>query len=440
MSTRETSRRNVGVSAALVAGGAGVVTGNPSVFLVSVLGLVYAAYQAAIGDPEPTLTVERAVETTDPLPGTELDVTVTLRNDGDATLPDVRVRDGVPERLDVVAGSPRFGTHLEPGESDSFTYTLRARRGEHAFAETTVVCRNLTGTVEFAERVGIETAVECSAPVDSFELSAQTLAQTGRVPTDAGGDGVSFYAIREHQSADPMSRVDWNRLAKTNELATVEFRESRAASVVVLVDSRHRVASEAGTPTALQYCAYAAEEIATALLDEDNRVGAAVYDDCASLRPSASREQARRLRSFLADVGGGSPSTDRRGSGAFGDASRPSFFQSVDEVERRYGLADGGDPVATLHRTIPGEAQVVFCTPLLDDRAVDAAKRLSAYGHGVTVVSPDMTSTETPGATLEHVERDERVGDLRGTVRVVDWPRTEPLAKALVRSTERWSR
>ncbi|GCF12952.1 DUF58 domain-containing protein [Haloarcula mannanilytica] len=441
MTTRETTQRNVGVSAALVAGGAGIVTGTPAVFMVAAVALVYAAYQAAIGDPEPTLTVERHIEPTDPLPGSEVTVTVTLTNDGETTLPDVRVLDGVPERLEVVEGSPRFGTHLEAGASESVTYTVEARRGDHAFTDMAVVCRNLTGTVEFAEQVAVETTVSCSADVNTVSLSGKTLAQSGRVPTDAGGNGLAFYAIREHQSADPMSRVDWNRLAKTNELATVEFKETRAATVVALVDSRHAVASEANAPTAVQFCAYAAQQVGSALLDMDNRVGAAVYDSCETLQPSANRAQEQRLEGFLGDVAGGSTdgSSSSRNPWLFDTDTRAPRMRSPTEMADEYGIADGGDAVATLDRSIPSESQIVFCTPLLDDRAAEAAKRFAAYGHAVTVVSPDMTTGDSPGCTVERIDRTARLDDLRGTVRVVDWTPAEPLAKALIRATERWA-
>jgi len=441
VSTRETTQRNVGVSAALVAGGAGIVTGNPTIFMVAAVALVYAAYQAAISDPEPTLTIARRVEPADPLPGSEVTVTLTLTNDGDATLPDVRVLDGVPEQLEVVDGSPRFGTHLEAGASDSVTYTVEARRGDHAFTDVAVVCRNLTGTVEFAEQVSVETTLSCSADVDTVSLSGKTLAQSGRVPTDAGGNGLAFYAIREHQSADPMSRVDWNRLAKTNELATVEFKETRAATVVTLVDARHAVASEQNAPTAVEFCAYAAQQVGSTLLDMDNRVGAAVYDSCETLQPSANRAQEQRLEGFLSEIANESAtgSSGNRNSRLFDITTRNWRMQSPTKMADRYGLADGGDAVATLDRSMPSESQVVFCTPLLDDRATDAAKRLSAYGHAVTVVSPDMTTGDSPGSTVERIDRMARLDDLRGTVRVVDWTPAEPLAKALIRATERWA-
>ncbi len=102
---------------------------------------------------------------------------------------DVRVLDGVPERLEVVDGSPRFGTHLEAGASDSVTDTVDVGVGGHAFTDVAVVSRNLTGTVEFAEQVTVETGLSCSASVDTVPLSGQTLSQSGVSRQTPAGTG-----------------------------------------------------------------------------------------------------------------------------------------------------------------------------------------------------------------------------------------------------------
>jgi uncharacterized repeat protein (TIGR01451 family) len=442
VSDRQRARRDIGIWVALVAGAVGVVTGNTAVFMVAVVGLVYAAYEAAASVPEPELTISRSLDPAAPLPGDTVEVTVTVRNDGLDYLPDVRLVDGVPDRLRVVDGSPRFGTTLDVDESVSYSYTIRARRGEHTFDETTVVCRNLTGGAEYRTTATVETDLDCSTEAERLELPPQTLPQTGRVDADAAGEGVAFYAIREYQSADPMSRIDWNRFAKTNELATVEYQETKAASVVLLVDARHPVAVEPRAPNAVQYCTYAAERLATVLLEEENHVGAAVFDSCAYLRPSADRVQARRVREFLLDEIGqsdGYRDHTQDADWSVGRMDGQRFFQGIDEIEQRYGVADGGEPVKTLTRSIPDEAQLVFCTPLLDDTAADVAKRFAAYGHEVTLVTPDVTGGETPGATLESLDRDERVDDLRSAVRVVDWQPDQPLSKALLQAVGRWS-
>lgn len=96
--------------------------------------------------------------------------------------------------------------------------------------------------------------------------------------------------------------------------------------------------------------------------------------------------------------------------------------------------------VRKLDRQFPDGAQVIFCTPLLDQRAANAAKRFAAYGRDVTVVSPDVTTGSTPGNTVERITRADRLRSLRSTVHVVDWEPTQPLPKALARAQQRWSR
>ncbi|WP_254274033.1 DUF58 domain-containing protein [Haloarcula marina] len=429
MTDRHGGRPAVGLSVALVTGAIGVVTGNAAIFLASTVGLVYAAYEAATSDPVPELTVERSIDTANPRPGETVSVTVTVRNDGRRYLPDVRLVDGVPERLSVVDGTPSMGTTLESGASDSVTYAVEARRGDHVFGETTVVCRDLSGTTERRETALVETAIESSADVGTPPLPAQTLPRAGQVETESGGDGVAFYGVREYHTADPMRRIDWKRFARTTELATVEYRERSAATVVLLVDARYHRSARPESPTAAQFCAYAAERLAATFLAENDRVGAARFGGDAYLTPGAGRTQQRRLTEFVRESVDGSMAdgsattvlTEPRG----GDTS-PASVKERERVER-------------LSRRVPGEAQVVFCTPLLDEEAADAAKRLAARGHAVTVISPDLTDTGTPGGTLAEFDRDERLDDLRRTVRVVDWTPTDPLAAALARASAGWS-
>jgi uncharacterized protein (DUF58 family) len=83
---------------------------------------------------------------------------------------------------------------------------------------------------------------------------------------------------------------------------------------------------------------------------------------------------------------------------------------------------------------------VVLFTPLADDYVVSVARRLDAYGHLVTVVSPDPTAGRTDGQRLARVERSLRASRLRSAgIRVVDWPPGQPLASAVERARRRWS-
>ncbi|MFC7196381.1 DUF58 domain-containing protein [Halosimplex aquaticum] len=72
-----------------------------------------------------------------------------------------------------------------------------------------------------------------------------------------------------------MNRIDWKRQARTGELATIDFRLERAASLVFLFDARDAsyVAPEPGEHHAVDRSVEAAVEAFGALSDQGNMVG-----------------------------------------------------------------------------------------------------------------------------------------------------------------------
>lgn len=418
--TRETGRWEVGLAAALLAGGAGVATGNPAVFLAATVGLLYAVYGYVTGPPPGTVTVDRDVDDDSPLPGAELTVTLTVTNVGEAALPDLRVTDRVPADLEVVDGGPSTTATLSPGESATHSYAVRARRGEHVFDGAVVVSRNLSGGVERRRVVEERTAVSCRSAPEGLPLAERTIPHTGRIETDEGGEGVEFYATRNYRPGDPTGRIDWNRYARTGELTTIEYREEQAAVVVVVVDARMEasVARAPVEPDAVELGVYAAEEVIDTLLERHNRVGLAMYGGSGGfLPPAAGKAQRLQARRLL-----------REGPGAVAEDGRGGV------------MAFGGRRFSALDRRIPPEAQVVLVSPLLDDEPVGIVTRLRAHGHPVTVLSPDVTAGETPGGTLARIDRAHRVHELReDETRVLEWSPDEPLHTAVARAERRWS-
>nr|WP_305882918.1 DUF58 domain-containing protein [Halobellus rarus] len=407
----------------MLAGALGAVLQRPALLLVAGLGVAYTAY-AWFGDaPEPSLSVERRVEDDSPDPESTVDVSLTVRNTGTRTLSDLRFVDGVPPGLTVTDGSPRLGTALRPGASVTFSYAVEAVRGSHTWEPLTVVARNPAGGRERKIEIDPDerTTLSCTPPLeatDDLPLRGLTTPYAGRVATDVVGAGLEFASTRAYRRGDPLSRIDWNRYAGTGKLSTVEFRQERAAAVVLLIDARD-VAYVAADPEhrhAVERSVDAARRAFASLLDTGDRVGIAALSpvDC-WLPPGAGRDHRSRARELL--------------------ASHPALAPAPPEQPHSTAR-----DVQRLRRRLPADAQVLFFSPLVDDHAMEAARRLDAYGHPVTVVSPDATTDGSLGRRIARLERRNRlIGLRRAGVRVVDWG-DESLAKEVVRARRRWSR
>jgi uncharacterized protein (DUF58 family) len=426
-----------GVVIGIVAVIVGTVLGNAAVLLSAVVGCAYAAYGYAMPDPGTDVTVERWVETASPATGTSVAVSVTVTNEGETAIPDLRVRDTPPENLSVIGGETAMATSLGAGETAELAYRVETTTGTHRFGETELLAENVSGTAQFRGDVTIDTRISCDHTTNVVPLSSQTTPFEGRVPADAGGAGTEFYATREYRAGDPPNRIDWNRYASTREPTTIQFREHRAAEVLVVLDANSPAdvrRSTTADPVTLGRAA--AGEIVTRLLAANNAVGAARVDrfDTTAfgrratidyMRPLADDLQSTRIeRLFTTEV-------DDIGS-ALNSGPFPEDSGGMDRCVRFKH-----DGVGRLVGSIADETQVIALTPLLDDRQVDALTRLLSAGHDVTVAMPDVLP-DTPGGRIDGLDRADRIDSLRrqGAV-VLPWKPGEPLSIALARSPRR---
>ncbi len=407
--------------AALLVVGVGVLFRSPGPVLAAAVAAGVLAVRAAATPPSPDLAADRTLETTAADPEADVRVEVTVRNEGE-TLYDVRLVDGVPDGLAVVDGPARHATALRSGDAATFAYTVQASRGRHAWGPLAVVARDPVGVHERETTVPAASELRC---VPTFEGTADlplrglTTPNAGRVPTDVGGAGIEFHAVREYRRGDPRGRVDWNRAARTGELATLELREERAATVVAVVDARRAayVAPAPGVESAVERSVHAAGALGSVLLSTGDRVGVAALSprDCWVAPDTGSGHRAR-----LRDALGTDP--------AFAPTP-PADETFVPRLWRQ-----------RFRRRLPTDAQVILFSPCVDDPPVRLAERLNALGHLVTVVTMDPTPPDGLGGRLAGIERALRLSGLRGGgVRVLEWDPAEPFAVAADRAARRWS-
>ncbi|WP_225333499.1 DUF58 domain-containing protein [Halomicrobium urmianum] len=418
------TRRWYGIASfALLALGLGVLTGQPGLLLASAFGLAFAGYGRLTSPPPVDLTLERTVDESGPDVGEDVAVTVTLCNESDQFVPDLRVVDGVPPYLSVAEGSPRHATALRPGEEATFTYAVRARRGAATFEPMAVVARDASGATERLGRVDAETRITCEPDLPArgvdVPLRAQTSPYTGRQATDAGGPGIEFHATREYRPGDPLNRIDWNRTARTGEFTTVEYRVERSVTVALVVDARARAyrAPDPYDRSAVERSVDAAGQAYVSLTNEGHSVGLAALAPTDCWLPPGSGDRHRvRVRRTLATHPALSPVAPDRETNVY------ATLQS-------------------LRRRLPGDAQVILFSPLSDDLLADLVVSLDARGYRTTVISPDPTADDTAGHQLAAVDRALNVTDLRRRgVPVVDWGSDERLERAIARTRRRWSR
>ncbi|TQQ83231.1 DUF58 domain-containing protein [Halonotius terrestris] len=396
----------------------GVVIGLETLLLVALVAIGLVVLAEASPAPPAEYTVRRSLDTDRPTPGVPVTVTIEIDNDGDRMLPDLRVTEDLPEDVAVVSGTPSFATSLKPGGSASHSYEIIAPRGEFSFGEATVRRRNLAATFGAADHVTAEGTAEftCETLLDRMPLRQQTIQFFGETPTDTGGSGLEFYSVREYRPGDPLSRIDWNQYARSGTLSTVEYRLEQAVTVVFVIDDRvaAHVDGIGGGPNSFDLSLYAAARGIVASIERGNRTGLATLTG-SWVDPGADEGTRQRINDVLDTAA----TTD----------------QAV--------ATDGGTD--RLLGRLPANAQVVVCSPLVDDEIVDAAERISAYGHAVSVLSPDMTTglavdELTPGQRVAGLQRRGRIERLRGRdIPVADWTLREPIMVELQRLQQRWS-
>lgn len=417
--------RQWGFAAAVGLGGIGLGIGSPILVAAATLPLWFAA-AAALGTPPVTdVAIERTVTVGGRTfrdgtqlaaePGDVLTVDVAVRNASDRPLVDARIADDPPADLPLRDGEPRLAVTLDPGEATTCSYELVCRRGEYVFGEATVRTRDLTATVAATQTVpvtGCESVV-CSPVVEDVPLGEGTNDYAGEVPTDEGGSGTEFYAVREYEPGDPVRSIDWRRYAATRDLVSVQYRAERSTRIVCVVDARPSqflLPPDASLP-AVELSADAARQIVETLSRGGHPTGVLTLtaSDRSYVPPGTdeeTRQQARNLLDGIRDAPG-----------------------------RRRVLAwnrSSSDPAAVARR-LPGEAQVFLFSSLVDDAPVALTEHLRTRGYPVRVVSPDPTGTGGDlGTRLEALARETRLARLRDTgAHALDWQFDRPLPLVL---------
>jgi uncharacterized protein (DUF58 family) len=429
---------NWSVVVALALTGTGLLVGSPVLLAAATIPLLYAGAESLTGVPQADVALERELSLAEAggstdngvlsgEPGTSVRVRLTVRNDAAMPLVDLRVVDGVPGALPVVDGSPRTCLTLDPGETATLDYAVELQRGEHTFEPVSVRARDLAGvsTVDWSGDAEGARTLRCSPAVRRTPVGSGSNDFAGDVPTDEGGSGIEFHAVREYEPGDSVKSIDWRRYASTRELASVEYRAERSARLHCLVDARARQFSAPADSelSIIELTTDATERLVRRLVGDGHPTGLATFDrdGIDFVSPGTTPETEERITALLEGV-------PENSVGA--------------SVTRRI---DG--PVEPSLTTVTDSTTTVFLfSAFLEDRPLEILTELRSRGYSVSVVSPAVSGEVSTDAgddvdvpalatRLAGLERQNRLGRARETgATVLEWDLEESLGAVLDRA------
>lgn len=181
-----------------------------------------------------------------------------------------------------------------------------AERGAYTSLEELVAMRYLARGFSFLPR----------QPVHSL--------LAGRHSSRLRGRGLNFEEIRRYQPGDDIRQIDWKVTARTRKTHSRVYTEERERSTLLLVDQRASMffgsAKRMKSVTAAEAAALAAWRV----LEQQDRVGALVFNDTdiVEIRPRRSRNAVMRILQAVTEQ-------NRALSLRSGEASNPGMFNEV---------------------------------------------------------------------------------------------------------------
>ena len=400
---------------------AGLATIQPPILALSfplIFYLLAGIWQA----PERLdLRVERISSAERVLTGNEVTITLKLSNQGKA-LEEVLLEDQIPDGLVVSDGSKRHLVALSNGETNTWTYTLRGRRGYYGLKKVRATVSEALGLVKVGQDLQTDGQLFFLPPVLRLRRVAiqprRTRIFSGTIPARQGGSGVEFFDVRDYQKGDSPRWINWRATARhPQNVYSNEFEQERSADVGLILDGRRRT-NDFNNRSIFEHSVLATAALADAFLNAGNRVGLLFYGrQMVWTMPGYGKLQSERILHDLSRL-------------------EPGDSQNFNELYIPRHL-------------FPSRSQLVLISPLLDeDYDVLAALRLKGYP--LLVVSPDPVSFEADGLPRKKIyllamriaslQRRAFLRRLRGTgTRVVDWDTSQPFEKTAKRELERRS-
>src|SRR5262245_6162405 len=141
---------------------------------------------------------------------------------------------------------------------------------------------------------------------DTLPSGARAIAgeSAGETPRRLPGVGVELLQLRDYESGDALSRIDWKATARRGTLISREYSEAQHLEILVVIDAGRASRVRAGDLDRLGLYANVAARLAEHAVSMEDRVGLLVYAERAlgACLPDRGLRAVTRLRHALATL------------------------------------------------------------------------------------------------------------------------------------------
>jgi uncharacterized protein (DUF58 family) len=394
---------------------AGIASGKGAVLALAIPFAIYILLGLWFAPQNVDVRVERSLSSERVQPGSPINVTLTISNQG-GHIEELLLQDQIDPRLTIIQGSVQKLCSLTPGETQNWVYTISGARGNFLFPGLILTTSDHFGLTQHTLQIQTEEQLLILPAFTRIKnvtiRPRQTRVYAGPIPARLGGHGVSFFGLREYQPGDAPHRINWRASARHPQaLFSNQFEQERVADVGIILDGRQRTNITQGNHSLFEHTVIAAAALADTLISAGHRVGLLKYGH--TLRwtfPGYGQVQRERILQALARAEVGD-------SIVFSDLARmPS-------------------------KLFPINSQLVLVSPLANDD-INTLVHWRARGYQVLVISPDPISYELGGLPdvpstelamrIIRIERKVLLLRLqRAGVQVLDWNVSLPLDRVI---------
>jgi len=370
--------------------------------LLPALWLVFVA--VFFFKPRLDIELERVIPHNRFLEGSELEVVLRIKSN--ERIPSLKIREDLPEGLELIEGEKEWVVSLSRGETREFRYKVRVKRGIHEFNWVELSYRDPFGFFHFTKKFDLYTeviGVPIITDVPTPYSTKGTKITVGALPSPRVGEGVEFHAIREYQPGDPLKIINWKATARTGRIMANEYESERKVDVVFIVDASY--------------------------------TGELVFDDLVRAAASLMLNALNSGTSFGLLLAEDVPLWVRP------DYGKRHFFKCIDFLST--ARPDKNNMIAyqvehLIRSHFPPRAQLVYFSPLLTEESREALRIMASFGYNVAVISPDPYTAVEPKSREEELalkllslQRKAVLKKMAAYGVIIDWDVRKPLKAAI---------